>query len=63
MLYDRGLLSTDDLVCNILKDELPKGMDERWHTATVDMALSHKLGLSEGFLDIDCPGRGTPRAK
>ncbi len=56
MLYDRGLLSTDDLVCDILKDELPEGMDERWRTATVDMALSHQLGLPGGFLDIDCPG-------
>ena len=56
MLYDRGLLSTDDLVCDILKDELPEGMDERWRTATVDMALSHRLGLPENFLDIDRPG-------
>lgn len=56
MLYDRGLLSTDDLVCDILGDEAPEGMDERWRTATVHMALSHRLGLPGGFLDIDNPG-------
>ncbi len=56
MLYDRGMLSTDDLVCDILKDELIENMDERWRLATVDMALSHQLGLPGSFLDIDRPG-------
>ncbi|MBR5752408.1 MAG: beta-lactamase family protein [Clostridia bacterium] len=54
MLYDRGLLRMDDKICDILKDELPaSGMDPRWFDSTVEMALTHRLGLPAGFLDID----------
>lgn len=54
LLYDKGLLKLDEKVCDILADELPEsGMDERWHTVTVEMALRHRLGLPVGFLDID----------
>lgn len=54
MLYDRGLVSPEDKVCEILADELPEqGMDERWRDSTVRMALTHRLGLPGGFLDID----------
>lgn len=55
LLYDRGLVNVDDKICDILSDELPEsGMDERWRDATVEDALTHKLGLPGGFLDIDC---------
>ncbi|MBR6558674.1 MAG: beta-lactamase family protein [Clostridia bacterium] len=54
MLYDKGLLSTDEKVTDILKDYLPADMDERWNLTTVHMALKHKIGLPGGFLDIDC---------
>ncbi len=54
LLYDKGLLRLDEKVCEILKDELPaSGMDERWRDSTVEMALTHRLGLPTGFLDID----------
>ena len=54
LLYDRGLVRPEDKVCGILQEELPvSGMDPRWHDVTVDMALSHRLGLPVGFLDID----------
>ena len=54
LLYDRGLLRPDDKICDILRDELPEaGMDGRWRDATVGMALTHRLGLPAGFLDID----------
>lgn len=54
LLYDKGLLRTDDKICDILSDELPEnGMDERWRSSTIDMALRHRLGLPAGFLDID----------
>lgn len=54
LLVDRGLLRVDEKVCDILKDELPEsGMDERWHISTVETALKHRLGLPDGFLDID----------
>lgn len=55
LLYDRGLVRPEDKVCDILSDELPEeGMDPRWHDVTIDMALTHRLGLPGGFLDIDC---------
>ena len=54
LLFDRGLLRPDEKICDILKDELPEsGMDERWRGSTVEMALTHRLGLPGGFLDID----------
>lgn len=54
LLYDKGLLRLDEPVCEILKEELPEtGMDERWHLTTVETALTHKIGLPGGFLDID----------
>ena len=54
LLYDRGLLRLEEKVCDILVDELPEaGMDERWRGATVEMAITHRLGLPAGFLDID----------
>ncbi len=54
LLYDRGLIGLEEKVCDILGDELcPEGMDERWRSVTVDMALQHHTGLNWGFLDID----------
>ena len=54
LLCDRGLLRLEERVCDILRDELPDaGMDERWRGSTVEMALTHRLGLPAGFLDID----------
>lgn len=54
LLCDRGLLGLDETACDILADELPEaGMDARWRGSTVEMALTHRLGLPGGFLDID----------
>lgn len=53
LLHDRGLLSVDEKVCDILGDLCPAGMDERWRDTTVDMVLRHRTGLSKNFLDID----------
>ncbi|MBQ2965177.1 MAG: beta-lactamase family protein [Clostridia bacterium] len=54
LLYDKGLLRTDEKLCDILADELPEsGMDERWQNVTVDLLLRHRAGLPGGFLDID----------
>ncbi len=55
LLYDRGLVKLDDKICDIFAEELPeRGMDKRWYDCTVEMALTHRLGLPGGFLDIDC---------
>ena len=54
ILWDRGMIRLEDKVCSILSDELPsEGMDDRWRLCTVEMALSHQIGLPGGFLDID----------
>lgn len=54
LLYDKGLVKPEEKVCDILADYLPEeGMDPRWRDVTVDMALTHRLGLPVGFLDID----------
>lgn len=53
ILFDKGLVKPDDKICDILKDEIPDGIDQRWFDSTVDMALTHRLGLPGGFLDID----------
>lgn len=53
LLYDKGLITLDEKICDILADELPEKIDERWKTCTVEMALLHRLGLPGGFLDID----------
>lgn len=54
LLVDRGLLSTDEIVTDILADEIPTGCQPAWYKTTVDMLLLHKVGLPSGFLDIDC---------
>ena len=60
VLWDRGQVRLEDKVCDILADDLPeRGMDERWRLCTVEMALSHQVGLPGGFLDIDVTPAGT----
>ena len=53
MLCDRGLLDPSDKITEILSSDLPQGIDPRWHSVTVDMALRQHLGLPKGLLDID----------
>ena len=52
LLVDRGLMSVDEKVCDILGDLCPAGMDERWRGTTVDMVLRHRTGLSNGDVGI-----------
>ena len=53
MLVDRGILSTDEIVTDILAEECPAGYAPIWDRTTVDMLLLHKVGLPRNFLDID----------
>ncbi|MBQ2712723.1 MAG: serine hydrolase [Clostridia bacterium] len=55
MLYDEGRLSLSDSVSDIFSEELafygiPK---QKWEGVTLDCVLRHRVGFSEGFLDID----------
>jgi CubicO group peptidase (beta-lactamase class C family) len=61
LLQDRGLLQLDDRITDILHRYLPKGLDPRWEAVTIEDAMKHRLGLPQGFLDIDakdCPAYG-----
>ena len=57
LLWDRGLLSLDEKLADLFRDEISpeteKKMDPRWNAVTVEHALTHRLGLPGGFLDID----------
>lgn len=54
MLADRGVLSTDDTVVELLGDLCPASYNRLWKETTVHMLLTHHVGLPGGFMDIDC---------
>ena len=58
ILYDHGMLSPDERVTDVLaaeiSDKTRAAMDPDWGRVTLDMALTHRLALPGGFLDIDC---------
>ncbi len=49
ILCDRGLLSVDETVTDILGDECPAGYDPYWEQTTVDMLMRHMIGYPGGF--------------
>ena len=53
LLYDRKMLELNERFVDIFPEELPEKMDPRWGKATIHDALTHRLGLPSGFLDID----------
>lgn len=53
MLYDQGLIDTNERIVDIFADKLPEGMDENWRLMTVHHALTHHCGFPVGYLDID----------
>ena len=50
---DRGLLSVDEKLTDIFPEYGSVIKDEHWRGATVHNALTHRLGLPGGYLDID----------
>ena len=53
LLVDRGLLSIQERVTEILAGDCPEDRQPIWDQVTVEMLLLHKVPLSIGFLDID----------
>ncbi len=51
LLWQDGLVKVEDRIADILP--IPAGASPDWKLATVEHALLHRLGLPEGFLDID----------
>lgn len=52
ILRDKGLLSTENTVTEILGNECPEGFDPYWSETTLDMLMRHRVGFPGGF-DID----------
>ena len=53
MMYDRGLLTPESLVRDILGDDMPGDAHPDYDRLTVDMLLRHRPGFPAGMLDID----------
>ena len=53
LLWDEGKIGLDEKVLDILKDERIQYEDANWEKVTVRNALQHKMGVNEGYLDID----------
>ncbi len=54
ILEDRGLLSTEEPVYPIFKDQFPEGFDPKWKEVKISDLMRHRVGFEHGFLDIDC---------
>ena len=54
LLVDRGLLSLEETITQVLKDALPEHCQSIWYSTTIDMLLRHQVALPEGHGDIDC---------
>lgn len=52
LLCDDGALRPNDLLCRYV--QIPPGADARWQDVTLHHLLSHRCGLGEPVLDIDC---------
>ena len=53
MLYDEGRIDVKKPVISYMGDLVPDDIDPLWQKVTIEHAMSHKIGFSEGFLDID----------
>lgn len=51
--YDRGLISPDTKITDILHEYLPCNIDKKWNKVTVDHLLRHRSGIKNCLLDID----------
>lgn len=54
MLYDKGLLTPDSLLTDILSNHIPEGIDPKWYKVTIHHLMKHEVGFGCGMLDIDC---------
>lgn len=54
LLWDEGLIKTDEKLTDIFGELCPSDMPCEWNNRTVEMAIKHHCGLPSGYLDIDC---------
>ena len=53
ILYDRGEIGLEDKLTELLHEELSFPYNPVWDAVTVRHALTHRMGLTEGVLDMD----------
>ncbi len=53
ILFDKGLLDVSRKLSFYMGNLMPDDAEQGWKDATVENALTHKLGFDKGFLDID----------
>ena len=53
MLYDEGRIDIRRPIISYMGNLVPDDIDPLWQNVTAEHAMSHRIGFSEGFLDID----------
>lgn len=59
LLIDQGKIDPDELIYPILREYFPKEHNEKWERVTVAHCIRHKMGIGEGFLDLDVEDQRT----
>ena len=54
MLYDEGKLDPEERIVDVLKNEGVEYKDKAWEKVRVKHALTHRMGIESGYLDVDC---------
>lgn len=64
MLVDRGLITPETRVYDVLADNFPEGFDPRWKYVTLHHVMLHQIGIDRDCIDIDNEtGETYPRDK
>lgn len=53
ILYDKGVLTPEMKVFDIIGDLFPEGFDPKWKNVTLHNVLLHKIGIDRDYIDID----------
>lgn len=53
LLWQKRQLDVGDSIYDLFKDRYVDDVESAWQLATIEHAMTHKLGFDEGFLDID----------
>ena len=53
ILYDRGVISPEMKVYDILSDRFPRGFDPNWKEVTLRDVMLHRIGIAKDCIDID----------
>ena len=53
ILFDRGLLTHETKVFDVLADKFPESFDPRWKEVTLHHVMLHQIGIDRDCIDID----------